>query len=191
MISGLFVVLIFVLIFHIILFILVLFFLLSELISIIFGTPYVPLSKKFILKILSFGGLSPNDVFYDLGCGDGRILLSGLSNFNVSKAVGYEIAPWPYFKTLFLIKYNQLKKIELFRTNCLRANVSQATFIYIYLFPNLVDKIAYKIAKEGICKTKILCVSFPIDTNRHIEFQLLKSMKLENLTVYLYELKSP
>jgi len=166
-----------------------LFFYLSGLISLIFGAPYIPLSKKLILKILSFGGLSSNDIFYDLGCGDGRILMSGLSDFNVLKAVGYEIAPWPYFKTLFLIKYKKIERIKLFRRNSLKANINQATFIYLYLFPKLVDKIASKIKKECTPKTKILCVEFPIDINQHLEFQLLKSEKIHNLTVYLYELK--
>jgi len=185
------IVLLFALIFNVILFIFALIFLFSGLISIIFGAPYVPLSRKYIQKILLFGGLSSSDVLYDLGCGDGRVLMLGLSNFNVSRAVGYEISPWPYFKTLFLIKHNRLKKIEIFRKNCLKANIYQATFIYLYLFPGLVDKMAYKIAKEGMPKTKILCVVFPIDINQHTKFQLLKTEKFEKLTAYLYELKSP
>lgn len=188
---SLLIVLLCILIFSIILFILVLIFLLSGIISIIFGAPYVPISQKSIWKILSFGSLSSDDVFYDLGCGDGRVLISGLSNFNVSKAVGYEVSPWPYFKTLFLIKYNKLKRIKIFRKNCLKADINQATFIYLYLFPKLVDKIAYKISREGMPETRILCVEFPIDMNRHVEFRLLKSVKIENLTVYLYELESP
>lgn len=166
-----------------------LFFLSSSLFSIMFGAPYIPIAEKFVYKILSFGGLSPNDILYDLGCGDGRVLISGISDFKVSRAVGYEISPWPYFKTLFLIKYKRLEKIKLFRKNCLKADISQATFIYLYLLPTLVDKVAYKIAKEGKPKTKILCVSFPIDINKHIEFKLLKSEKIENLAVFLYELK--
>ncbi len=156
-----------------------------------FGAPYVPLSRKSIYKILLFGDLSPNDVLLDLGCGDGRVLMSGLSNFNISETIGYEIAPWPYLKTLLLIKYNRIKKIKLFLNNCLKADISQATFIYLYLFPELVDKIAYKIAKEGIPETIIICVSFPIDINKHTEFQLSKSTKIDNLIIYLYRLKNP
>ncbi|OHB17767.1 MAG: hypothetical protein A2734_02825 [Parcubacteria group bacterium RIFCSPHIGHO2_01_FULL_40_30] len=179
-----------ILIFQILLPITVLLFLLSGFVSMISGAPYVPISKKSIKKVLSFGGLSSRDTLYDLGCGDGRILISGSLNFGVPKAVGYEIALWPYLKALLLIKYSKLFNIKVFRRNCFKADVSQATFIYLYLFPKLVDKIAYKIAGEGKPETKVLCVTFPIDTNRHVEFQLLKSVKLNNLTAYLYELKS-
>lgn len=182
---------IFVVLFCVILLFLVLIYFLSGLISIIFGAPYIPLSKKSINEILTFGNLSSDDSLYDLGCGDGRILMSGLSDFKVSKAVGYEIAPWPYFKTMFLIKYNRIKRIELFNRNGLKADINQATFIYLYLFPKLIDKMAYKIAKDGISIKKILCVQFPIDTNRHTKFQLLKSRNIDNLTIYLYKLKAP
>ena len=165
-----------------------LFFYLSGFISLMFGAPYISLSHKYIRKILSFGNLFANDTFYDFGCGDGRILISGVSDFNVLKAVGYEIAPWPYFKTLFSIKLNRLKKINVFRKNFLKADIGEATFIYLYLFIKLVDKVAYKIAKEGTPGTKILCVQFPIDINKHAEFELLKSTQIDNLTIYLYKL---
>ncbi len=166
-----------------------LFFYLSGFISLLFGAPYIPLSRKPIKKILSFGGLSSNDVFFDLGCGDGRILIPSLLNFNVSRAVGYEIAPWPYLKSLFLIKYKQIERIELFRKNFLEEDFREATFIYLYLFPKLVNKIAYKIASGKMYNTKILCVEFPIDLNKHNEFKLLKSGKIDGLMVYLYVLK--
>lgn len=180
-----------VLIFQILLPTIVLLFLLSEFVSIVSGAPYVPIPKKIVKEILSFGELSPHDILYDLGCGDGRVLISGALNFGVSRAVGYEVALWPYLKTLFLIKYSRLYNIDIFRQNCLKADINRATFIYLYLFPKLVDRLAYKIVREVGPKTKILCVAFPIDTNQYTEFQLLKSAKLNDLAVYLYELKIP
>ena len=183
-------ILILLLIFFLCLLLLALLFLLSGIISIIFGAPYVPVSKNLVQQILSFGNLSKDDIFYDLGCGDGRTLISSIYDFNVSKAVGYEVSPWPYFKALLLIKNAKFKKISLYRKNCLKADIKQATFIYLYLFPELVNKIAYKISKECPPKTKILCVSFPIDVTRHKEFHFLKSTKLKDKIIYLYELKS-
>ena len=164
-------------------------FLLSGSISIMFGAPYVPLSRKSIHKILLFSNISPSDTLYDLGCGDGRVLISSVLDFNVQKAVGYEVAPWPYLNALFFIKLKQLKNIKLFRKNFLNKDLSGATFIYLYLFPNLVDKIAYKMEKEGKSGTRIVCVSFPIKLEKHTQFQLVKSSKIDNLIIYLYEFK--
>lgn len=178
-----------ILIFQILLPITVLLFLLSEFVSMVSGAPYVSVPKKSVKKILSFGGLSSHDILYDLGCGDGRILISGSLDFGVQGAVGYEISLWPYLKALFSTKYNGLISIKIFRRNFFKSDISQATFIYLYLFPKLVDKIACKIVKENKPNTKILSVDFPIDTNQHTEFQLLKSAKIDKLTAYLYELK--
>ena len=129
--------------------------------------------------MLSFGELSSRDVLYDLGCGDGRILISGAVNFGVSKAIGYEIALWPYLKASFSIKHKGLFNIKVLRQSIFKADISQATFIYLYLFPELTDKMASKIAKESKPDTKILCIDFPIDAKRHTKFQLLKSTKLK------------
>jgi len=57
----------------------------------------------------------------------------------------------------------------------------------MYLFPKLVDKLAYKIAGECQVGTKILCPSFPIDIAKHPGFKLLKSEKIGRITAYLYE----
>lgn len=166
------------------------FFLLSEFFSLVIGAPYVPLSKKLVKRVLTFGELSSRDVLYDLGCGDGRVLISGIKNFGISEAIGYEIAPWPYLKSLFKVKRSGLvKNIKISKTNCLRANLDKATIIYLYLFPSLVDKLAYKIAVEARPQTKILCVGFPVDIIKHPRFRLLKSEIFEDTNTYLYLVK--
>lgn len=41
--------------------------------------------------MLEIANVGPKDVVYDLGCGDGRILIAAAELFNVRKAVGYDI----------------------------------------------------------------------------------------------------
>jgi len=161
--------------------------LVSGIASFIYGAPYVPIRKKLIKNLLTFGGLSESDIFYDLGSGDGRVLISAVKNFGVKRAVGYEAAPWPYLESSFLIRHSRLNgHISVRRKNFLKENLSSANFIYMYLFPKLVDKLAYKIAGECQAGTKILCPSFPIDIAKHPKFRLLKSEKLGIITAYLY-----
>jgi len=162
--------------------------LVSGIASSIYGAPYVPVRKKLVKNLLFFGGLSESDIFYDLGSGDGRVLISAVRDFGVQKAVGYEATPWPYLKSRFLIKRSRLDgHISVRRENFFKENLSSADFIYMYLFPKLVDKLAYKIAGECRAGTKILCPSFPIDIAKHPKFKLLKSEKIGKITAYLYE----
>ncbi|KKS23688.1 MAG: hypothetical protein A2736_02305 [Candidatus Yanofskybacteria bacterium RIFCSPHIGHO2_01_FULL_41_27] len=170
----------------------VLFFLISLLFSAIAGAPYVPAPRKLIKNVLIFGGLTSDDVLFDLGCGDGRVLISGAQNFNVKKAIGYDIAFWPFLKAFFWVSYLGLNKnIKIIRKNCVLADIGDATFIFLYLFPKLVDQIAYKIAAETKNGIKILSLGFPINTEKHPEFIIIKFQKLENLIAYLYEIKKP
>jgi hypothetical protein len=160
----------------------------SGLISHFYGAPYVPVKKKAIKDILLFGGLSLNDNFYDLGSGDGRVLISAVRDFGVQKAAGYEISLWPYLKARLLLRRAGLKdRIKIFRRNFFKADLSAATFVYLYLFPKLVDRLAYKLARECRSGAKILCLSFPIDITRHSQFRLLKSEKIGKMMAYLHE----
>lgn len=171
---------------------LVLFFLISLLFSAIAGAPYVPVPRKLIKNILMFGGLTSDDILLDLGCGDGRVLISASQNFHIKKAIGYEIAPWPFLKAFFGVKYLGLNNnIKIVRKNCLRAEIGDATSIFLYLFPKLIDILAYKIATETKNGIKILSLGFQIDTVKHPEFAVIKSQKFENLIAYLYEIKKP
>lgn len=160
----------------------------SGLASFVYGAPYVPIRKKLVKDLLTFGNLSEGDIFYDLGSGDGRVLMSAVKDFGVPKAAGYEIALWPYLKSKLLIRRAGLKNnIDVNRKNFFKVNLSPATFIYIYLFPCLVDRLAGKITKECRSSIKVLCPSFPIDVSKYKEFRLIKTGNFGKITAYLYE----
>ena len=156
----------------------------SGLISNFRGAPYVPMKKGLVRELLYFGELSPNDIFYDLGSGNGQFLISAIRDFNVQKAIGYEISPWPFLVSKW--KTGNLKNIVVLRENFLKADLSEATFVYAYLFPKLIDRLASKLEKELKPGTKVLCSSFPIDVSRYPHFLLKKEAKIGNINAYLY-----
>lgn len=160
----------------------------SGIISNIYGAPFVPIKRKDIKKFLEFGGVSENDTFYDLGCGDGRVLLSAVNDFNAKRAIGYEVSLWPYLELKFLVWQTKgNSNLKIYRQDFFKANLSGATFVYMYLSPKLVNELAVKIAKECVAGTIILCPSFPIELEKHSEFRLLKSEKIGKITAYLYQ----
>ena len=159
----------------------------SGLISSKHGAPYVPIGRKHLSDLLEFGGLSSSDNFYDLGSGDGRVLITAAQDFHVRNATGYEAAPWPFQKSLWLIKRSRLANIKVLNKSFFDGQFGDATFIYIYLFPQLVDRLAGKLAGELRPATKILCLDFPVDPKRHPEFLLKKQQKIGTMTAYLYE----
>src|SRR5215208_6934897 len=58
----------------------------------LYGLPPVPSKPERIRKALALANLQPNEVLYDLGAGDGRVLLIAAREFG-AKAIGIEIGP--------------------------------------------------------------------------------------------------
>ena len=151
------------------------------------GAPFVGMKREFIADILKFGELAENDVFYDLGCGDGRVLLSAVRDFGVRKAIGYEIAGWPYWQAKIALWRSGTKgKVQLRHANFFKANLSEATFFYLYLSSKSVDRFAFKIGVENKPGKKILCPMYEIDVKKHPKFQLIKSGNIRGMSIFLY-----
>lgn len=151
------------------------------------GAPFVPMRRSFVGRLLSFGEVNSTDTFLDIGSGDGRVLVTAVRQFQVQRAYGYEISPWPYVKSKFLIWLSRFKNIQVFRTDMAQADFSNITFVYCYLYPKLVDKIAALIAGRAPSGVRVLCADFPIALERHSSFRLLKAEKVGRITGYLYE----
>ena len=62
--------------------------------------PYVPSEPEVVRKMLDVARVGPEDVVYDLSCGDGRILVMAVKEFGAEKAVGYELREDLYKSTL-------------------------------------------------------------------------------------------
>lgn len=60
-----------------------------------FGAPYVPTLKNDVKDVLKLYTFTKNDVFVDIGSGDG-VLLRAAAQKKVRAAVGYELNPWMY-----------------------------------------------------------------------------------------------
>lgn len=177
-----------VLIFEIIFLSFAIFILVSDSISQTQGAPYVPLPRKSINNILKFSEIKNSISFYDLGSGDGRVLIEAIKNFGVEKAIGYEVSPWPYWKSRFLISRVGLKeKIKIFRFDFTKADLRNADLVFLYLFPKLVQKSALKFKNELRFGSKVLCVSFKIENPGKFNLQLIKIGKIDRFNVFLYE----
>src|SRR5205823_13288250 len=55
--------------------------------------PYVPTPQKVVDEMLKLAGVKEGDVVYDLGCGDGRIVVTAVKGFKAKKGLGLDIDP--------------------------------------------------------------------------------------------------
>lgn len=123
--------------------------------SFIEDAPFVSIPGGIMEKILETLHLQNEDVLYDLGCGDARVLLEAAKKNPNIKAVGVEIGLWPYL--LAKIKTRNYKNIKILRQNIFDTDLSSTNKIFVYLYPQVLDRLLPKFKKE--CKTGTRLVS--------------------------------
>src|SRR5437879_10025726 len=55
--------------------------------------PYVPTHPKVVTAMLKLAGVKEGDTVYDLGCGDGRIVVCAVKDFKAKKGLGVDFNP--------------------------------------------------------------------------------------------------
>ena len=133
---------------------------LSVLVHIFFLVPYVPSKKRVIEKMLSMAKLKPRETAFDLGCGDGRLLIAAEKKAQI-KAIGFELAPLVYIFAL-IRKLLYRSKIQLKFKNLFKANLRRANVIFCYLLPNVMPRLAEKIKRECKKGTRVVSNTFHI-----------------------------
>ncbi|CAH0480648.1 unnamed protein product [Peronospora belbahrii] len=100
-----------------------------------------------VSKIVEIACLTPNDVLFDLGCGDGRICIEAAKRFGV-RARGVEIEQFLVKRFRRLIATNDLERlVSVSHGDLLDEDLSEATVIVTYLLPNALDQLASKFVK--------------------------------------------
>ena len=131
--------------------------------STIFTAPWVPSSKKDVFNILEAATIKEGDVIYDLGSGDGRIIINAAKKYPIKKAIGIEISPFFYLISWLQILLAGLgSKVKVKLANFYKVNLSDANVVICYLFPKEMKKLADKFQKELKPDTRVVSLAFPI-----------------------------
>jgi len=126
--------------------------------------PYVPSQPEVVRKMLEVARVGPEDVVYDLGCGDGRILVMAVKRFGVKKAVGYELREDLYKLTLRKIERQNLKeRISLMNGDLFQADISDATVITLYLSASGNEHLKIKLTKEARPGARVISYDFKMN----------------------------
>jgi predicted RNA methylase len=127
----------------------------------IVGGPWVPSSMQIVNRMMELAEVNPDDVVYDLGCGDGRIILTAALRYH-ARAVGIEIDPLRYLWCQFLITILfQRKRIRIIFGNFYKMNLSEADVVMCYLMPDALVKLENKFRQELQSETRVV-------TNKYI-----------------------
>ncbi len=109
---------------------------------------YEPSSPEIVREILRLAGVKKTDVVYDLGCGDGRIVIAAAKEFG-ARGVGIDIDPERIRESLANAQQAGVTRLVKFRNEDLfEADIREATVVTLYLWPWVNLKLRPKLLKE-------------------------------------------
>jgi SAM-dependent methyltransferase len=125
--------------------------------------PYVPTPVNVVRQMLIIAEVGPSDVLYDLGCGDGRILFTAVEEFDISRAVGFELNTRMVESTRLKIEDKGLSgRIKVVEGNFFEENLSEASVVTLYLTTSGNAKLRPKFHNELRYGSRIVSHDFPI-----------------------------
>jgi len=108
---------------------------------------YVPTPHDVVAKMLQIAGVTKRDVLYDLGCGDGRIVVMAAKKYGC-KATGFDIDPERVKESRENVKKNNVEKLaEIREQNVFELDLSPASVVTLYLLPSLNVKLIPQLEK--------------------------------------------
>lgn len=118
--------------------------------------PYEPSSPEVVMEMLRLAGVKKGDVVYDLGCGDGRIVIAAAKEFG-ARGVGIDIDPQRIAESRANARKAGVTRMVRFRHEDLfEADIREATVVMLYLWPRVNLQLRPKLLRELKPGTRIV-----------------------------------
>ena len=121
---------------------------------------FVPTPNEVVDKMLEMAKVTSKDVVYDLGCGDGRIVITAAQKYGV-RAVGIDIDPKRIAEANANAQAAKVTdKVRFVEGDLFEANIGEATVVTLYLLTRLNEKLKPKLLKDLQPGTRVVSHAF-------------------------------
>jgi SAM-dependent methyltransferase len=148
------------------------------------GTPY-----DVIDKMLEMAPMRSGDLVYDLGCGDGRIVVAAARRYGC-RGVGYDISPERVKESLENVQKNRVGRlVGIQQEDIFQLDLRQANVIMLYLLPEMNLRLLPQLEKlkPG---TRIVAHDYGIQGIRPDRSATMTSLE-DGVKHYVYLFKTP
>lgn len=110
--------------------------------------PYEPSSEDVVKAMLEIAEVGKNDLVYDLGCGDGRIVIAAAQKA-CARGVGVDLDPERIRESQENAhKANVTERVQFFQQDLFQTEIGNATVVMLYLWPEINLRLRPKLFRE-------------------------------------------
>lgn len=154
-------------------------------VSLRYDVPFVSTPEPVVRRMLKLADVRPGEVVYDLGAGDGRILMIAALEFG-AKAVGVEIRPHLVYEIEKKIKEHNLQgRVKVIQGNFFEVDLSEADVVTLYLLTSVNEKLRPKLEKELKPGARVVSHDFEIPGWTPVRVEIVPDIWTTH-KIYLY-----
>lgn len=149
--------------------------------------PFVPTPQEVVDKMIELAGVKKGDVVYDLGSGDGRIVITAAKKG--ARAVGFDVDGDLVKESRENIRKAGLEQLaEIKQQDILTVDLSPATVVTMYLLPDVNLKLKPNLLKQLKPGSRVVSHAFDMG-----DWKPDKTERVNGRTIYLWTIptKSP
>lgn len=149
--------------------------------------PYVVTPEHAVDRMLEMANLKPGETLFDLGCGDGRILITAVQKYQV-KAVGIEISGHLAKSAAEKVKKEGLQdRIKIIHGDFMKQDLSSANVVTLYLETTANDALRPNLEQFLKPNTRVVSYDYPIPGWKEMGTAEAKGGRGFSHTIYLYQ----
>ena len=144
----------------------------------VLDVPYVSTPHKVVAAMLKMARVKKGDLVYDLGCGDGRIVIAAARDFG-ARGVGIDLDP----KRIQEARENARKasvedRVTFIEQDLFDADVRKASVVTLYLFSGVNLRLRPKLLRELRPGTRVVSHSFDMGDWRPVRVENIDDHKI-------------
>lgn len=143
--------------------------------------PFVPTPQDAVDEMLVLAGVKPGDILFDLGSGDGRIVITAAQRYGV-RAVGVDIDPERIAEANENARRAGVQKqVEFRQGDLFKADIGDATVVTLYLLPSVNERLKPKLLSELKPGTRVVSHAFDMG-----DWKPERELEVAGRTLYLW-----
>ncbi len=144
--------------------------------------PYVPTPQEVVDEMLRMANVGKDDVVYDLGCGDGRLVITAVKKFGAKRGVGVDIDPQRIKESNENAQAAGVAdRVKFVVQDLFKTDIKEASVVTLYLLPDVnlrLRPVLWRDLKPG---TRVVSHAFDMG-----DWQPEKTTSVEGRTIYFW-----